>query len=152
MGTLAVSNRYKLDTGYVEVDKGGNVTRFNKKPECNEKLKHIGISLFTSEIFELIRDLDENLHPDVVGTAIQMGRKMQCYVHDGQWHHFQHISKYHFEHVVNYDKWFIKPNVSRGLENPASPPRASHLYYEDELRGWARHLRPTRIDTQENLR
>jgi len=47
----------------------------------------------------------DNFFADAIPRLVENGLLFENYIHDDRWHHFQHINKYHFEHVFNYEKW-----------------------------------------------
>ena len=105
IGTLATSNYYELETGYVEVDSSNYITNFIEKPCTDEKIKNMAIGVFESEIINHISKKSDNFFRDVIPNLLKNGYKLKNYTHNNKWYHFQHVNKYHSEHVKNYSKW-----------------------------------------------
>lgn len=108
LGTLVTSRIYHVETGYVDVDSNGYVSSFVEKPQKDQNIKNMAIVIIKSRIIDYIKNRNDNFFKDVFTAAIKEGEVFKNFDHNADWHHFQHISKYHYEHVLNYEKWLKK--------------------------------------------
>ena len=104
LGTLSTSYQYNLETGYV-YEEQGEISSFIEKPDKDDRLKNMAIGIFNPRIFDQITSKKDNFYRDVIGRAMRNGYKFGNFIHNDAWYHFQHLSKYHYEHVLNNNKW-----------------------------------------------
>jgi len=105
LGTLVTSTHYRSEVGCVELGSDNYLKCFVEKPSRSDRIINMAIGVFDAGIIKHVSRKEDNFFGDIIPRVLNEGYLIRNFNYDTEWHHFQHISKYHYEHVINYERW-----------------------------------------------